>query len=406
MGGTTNISSELMPWATFSIKSPPEAINLVTTTPNEVQIRKMMAKTKARIHVDWRRLSVKKLSFISQYFAAKIQFLYFCSIMYKIAHLEFQHYPLLLAPMEDVSDPPFRYVCKLMGADVVYSEFISADGLIRDSVKSIKKLDFEEFERPVGIQIFGNAVEPMVEAARYAETAHPDIIDINFGCPVKKVASKGAGSGIMNDIPKMVAITKAVVEAVKTPVTVKTRLGYDNEHREIVDIAERLQDVGIAALTIHGRLRTTKYSEPADWTLIGAVKNNPRMHIPIIGNGDVVDGPSAKHFKDTYGVDGLMIGRASYGNPWVFSQIRHYLETGEEQPLPDVAERVRVSKIQLERSVEWKGEHIALLEIRKHWASYFKGLPNFKPFKMRLMETLSVEEVMQILDEINQQYLP
>ena len=320
--------------------------------------------------------------------------------MYKIANLEFEHYPLLLAPMEDVSDPPFRYVCKMMGADVVYSEFISADGLIRDAVKSIKKLDFEEMERPVGIQIFGNAVEPMVAAARYAETARPDIIDINFGCPVKKVASKGAGSGIMNDIPKMVAITKAVVEAVKTPVTVKTRLGYDEQHKEIVDIAERLQDVGIAALTIHGRLRTTKYSDPADWTLIGAVKNNPRMHIPIIGNGDVVDGPSAKHYKDTYGVDGLMIGRTTYGNPWIFSQIRHFLETGDVPPLPDVAERVRISKIQLERSIAWKGEHIALLEIRKHWASYFKGLPNFKPFKMRLMETLSVEEVRSILDEI------
>ena len=197
---------------------------------------------------------------------------------------------------------------------------------------------------------------------------------------------------------------EAVVEAVKTPVTVKTRLGYDNEHREIVDIAERLQDVGIAALTIHGRLRTTKYSEPADWTLIGAVKNNPRMHIPIIGNGDVVDGPSAKYYKDTYGVDGLMIGRATYGNPWIFSQIRHYLETGEELPLPDVKERVRVSKIHLQRSIEWKGEHIALLEIRKHWASYFKGLPNFKPFKMRLMETLSVEEILEILNEVENCY--
>ena len=324
--------------------------------------------------------------------------------MYKIANIDFEHYPLLLAPMEDVSDPPFRYVCKMFGADVVYSEFISADGLIRDAVKSVKKLDFSEFERPVGIQIFGNSIDPMVEAARYAETAHPDIIDINFGCPVKKVASKGAGSGIMNDIPKMVAITKAVVEAVKTPVTVKTRLGYDDEHREIVDIAERLQDVGIAALTIHGRLRTTKYSEPADWTLIGEVKNNPRMTIPIIGNGDVVDGPSAKYFKDTFGVDGLMIGRASYGNPWIFSQIRNYLETDEELPLPNVAERVRISRLQLEKSVDWKGEHIALLEIRKHWSSYFKGLPNFKPFRMRLMEINSVEEIYVLLDEIENTY--
>ncbi len=324
--------------------------------------------------------------------------------MYKIANIDFEHYPLLLAPMEDVSDPPFRYVCKMFGADVVYSEFISADGLIRDAVKSVKKLDFSEFERPVGIQIFGNSIEPMVEAARYAETAHPDIIDINFGCPVKKVASKGAGSGIMNDIPKMVAITKAVVEAVKTPVTVKTRLGYDDEHREIVDIAERLQDVGIAALTIHGRLRTTKYSEPADWTLIGEVKKNPRMTIPIIGNGDVVDGPSAKYFKDTFGVDGLMIGRASYGNPWIFSQIRHYLETGEELPLLNVAERVRISRMQLEKSVDWKGEHIALLEIRKHWSSYFKGLPNFKPFRMRLMEMETAPEVYQLLDEILENY--
>ena len=320
--------------------------------------------------------------------------------MYKIANLEFQHYPLLLAPMEDVSDPPFRYLCKLFGADLVYSEFISSDGLIRGSVKSIKKLDFSDFERPFGVQIFGNAVEPMVEAAKYAETAHPDLIDINFGCPVKKVASKGAGSGIMNDIPKMVAITEAVVKAVQIPVTVKTRLGYDEDHKEIVDIAERLQDAGIAALTIHGRLRTTKYSEPADWTLIGAVKNNPRMHIPIIGNGDVVDGPSAKHFKDQFGVDGLMIGRASYGNPWIFKQIRRYLETGEEEPMPDLGERVRVAKMHLERSVEWKGEHIAVLEIRKHWSAYFKGLPNFKPYKMRLMEAKTADEVKGILETI------
>ena len=325
--------------------------------------------------------------------------------MLKIGNIEFERYPLFLAPMEDVTDPPFRYVCKMFGADMVYSEFISADGLIRDAVKSVKKLDFCEFERPFGVQIFGNAVDPMVEAARYAETAHPDVIDINFGCPVKKIASKGAGSGIMNDIPKMVAITKAVVEAVKTPVTVKTRLGYDEDHREIVDIAERLQDVGIAALTIHGRLRTTKYSEPADWTLIGEVKNNPRMTIPIIGNGDVVDGPTAKHFKDTYGVDGLMIGRASYGNPWIFEQIRKYLDTGEIVAEPDVAERIRISRLHLEKSVEWKGEHIALLEIRKHWSSYFKGLPNFKPFRIRLMQVMTVQEINEILDDVQDCYL-
>lgn len=323
--------------------------------------------------------------------------------MYKIANIEFDHYPLLLAPMEDVSDPPFRYLCKLFGADLVYSEFISSDGLIRDSEKSIKKLDFDAFERPFGVQIFGNAVEPMVAAAKYAATAHPDLIDINFGCPVKKVASKGAGSGIMNDIPKMVAITEAVVKAVDIPVTVKTRLGYDEAHKEIVDIAERLQDAGIAALTIHGRLRTTKYSEPADWTLIGAVKDNPRMHIPIIGNGDVVDGPSAKHYRDTYGVDGLMIGRATYGNPWLFREIRRYLETGEVMPRPDLQERVRVAKIHLERSVDWKGERVAVMEIRKHWSAYFKGYPNFKPFKMRLMEAKTASEVNSILMEIENQ---
>ena len=323
--------------------------------------------------------------------------------MNKIANIEFDHYPLLLAPMEDVSDPPFRYLCKLFGADLVYSEFISSDGLIRDSEKSIKKLDFDAFERPFGVQIFGNAVEPMVAAAKYAATAHPDLIDINFGCPVKKVASKGAGSGIMNDIPKMVAITEAVVKAVDIPVTVKTRLGYDEAHKEIVDIAERLQDAGIAALTIHGRLRTTKYSEPADWTLIGAVKDNPRMHIPIIGNGDVVDGPSAKRYRDTYGVDGLMIGRATYGNPWLFREIRRYLETGEVMPRPDLQERVRVAKIHLERSVDWKGERVAVMEIRKHWSAYFKGFPNFKPFKMRLMEAKTASEVNSILMEIENQ---
>jgi nifR3 family TIM-barrel protein len=277
--------------------------------------------------------------------------------------------------------------------------------LIRDAVKSVRKLGFEEGERPLGVQIFGNNVEPMVEAARYAERYNPDIIDINFGCPVKKVASKGAGSGILNNIPKMIEITAAVVKAVKTPVTVKTRLGYDSEHKEIVDIAERLQDVGIQALTIHGRLRTTKWGEPADWTLIGEVKNNPRMTIPIIGNGDVVDGPSAKYFLDNFGVDGLMIGRATYGNPWIFREVKHYLKTGEMLPAPTVEERVRVSKAHLVDSLKYKkDEFYAVMEMRKHWGLYFKGFVNFKQFKMRLMEVRTIEEVFAVLDEVVNYY--
>ena len=322
----------------------------------------------------------------------------------KIANLSFEHYPLLLAPMEGVTDPPFRHVCKMYGADIVYSEFISSDGLIRNAVKSINKLRYTESEQPFGVQIFGNAVQPMVEAAQYAERYNPDIIDINFGCPVKKVASKGAGSGIMNDIPKMVAITEAVVKAVKTPVTVKTRLGYDSEHKDIVEIAERLQDVGIKALTIHGRLRTTKWGEPADWTLIGAVKNNPRMTIPIIGNGDVVDGKSAKYFKDTFGVDGLMIGRATYGNPWIFKEIHDYLEKGIEDEKPSVEERVKVAKMHLNDSLNYKDEHYAVIEMRKHWGLYFKGFPNFKQFKMKLMEVPTVAEVTEILNNIEVYY--
>lgn len=324
--------------------------------------------------------------------------------MLKIGNIEIEHYPLLLAPMEDVSDPPFRYVCKMFGADLVYTEFISSEGLIRDASKSVKKLDFQNFERPIGIQIFGNDVDSMVKAAQYAETVCPDLIDINYGCPVKKVASKGAGSGIMNDIPKMVTMTAAVVKAVKVPVTVKTRLGYDEQHKEIVDIAERLQDVGIQALTIHGRLRTTKYSTPADWTLIGEVKNNPRMHIPIIGNGDVEDGVSAKYFKDNFGVDGLMVGRGVYGNPWIFSEIRQYLETGEKSPIPDIHQRIKISKLQLEKSVEWKSERQAIFEMRKHWGYYFKGYPNFKSFKIKLMEIETFEEMLEILEKIEKQY--
>jgi nifR3 family TIM-barrel protein len=320
--------------------------------------------------------------------------------MIKIRDINLGEFPLLLAPMEDVTDPPFRYVCKMFGADMMYTEFISSEGLIRDAAKSVKKLDFDDFERPIGIQIFGHDIDSMVQAAQYAESAQPDVIDINFGCPVRKVVAKGAGSGIMNNIPKMVEMTAAVVKAVKLPVTVKTRLGYDDERKEIVDIAERLQDVGIEALTIHGRTRPQRSSTPADWTLIGQVKNNPRMHIPIFGNGDVVDPVSAKFFKDNYGVDGLMVARGSYGNPWIFREIKHYLSTGELLPPPDIHERIRISSIQLQKSVEWKGEWRGITEIRKHWGDYFKGYPHFKPFRIKLMEAATMVEVLAILAEI------
>lgn len=324
--------------------------------------------------------------------------------MVKIGDIEVGEFPILLAPMEDVTDPPFRYVCKMFGADIMYTEFISSEGLIRDADKSVKKLDFDEFERPIGIQIFGHDIDSMVKAAQYAERAKPDIIDINYGCPVKKVVSKGAGSGILNDIPKMVKMTEAVVKAVKTPVTVKTRLGYDDNMRNIVDIAERVQDTGIKAITIHGRTRTQRPRVPADWTLIGEVKNNPRMHIPVFGNGDVMDAKSAKYFKDNFGVDGLMVARGAYGNPWIFREIKAYLENGEIAELPDINERIRISGIQLEKSVEWKGERRGILEMRKHWTDYFKGYPNFKPFRLRLMQTESYEVVKEIMEEIREFY--
>ncbi len=335
---------------------------------------------------------------------------YFCSPnlnhsnLIRIGNKEVGEFPILLAPMEDVSDPPFRYVCKMFGADIMYTEFISSEGLIRDAAKSVKKLDFNEFERPIGIQIFGHDIQSMIKAAEYAENANPDIIDINFGCPVKKVASKGAGSGIMNDIPKMVEMTAAVVKACRLPVTVKTRLGYDEHHKEIVEIAERLQDVGIQAITIHGRLRTTRSSVPADWTLIGEVKQNQRMKIPVFGNGDVIDGPSAKYFRDNFGVDGLMVARGTYGNPWIFKEIKHFLETGETLPLPDISERVRISRIHLEKSIEWKGEHLAMMEMRKHWSDYFKGYPNFKQFRIRIMQMVHYSELNSLLYEVEQYY--
>ncbi len=325
--------------------------------------------------------------------------------MVKIDEIVLGEFPILLAPMEDVTDPPFRYVCKMFGADMMYTEFISSEGLIRDAAKSVKKLDFEEFERPIGIQIFGHDIESMIKAAQYAERANPDLIDINYGCPVKKVVAKGAGSGILNDIPKMVKMTEAVVKSVNLPVTVKTRLGWDDDHKEIVDIAERIQDVGVKAITIHGRTRTQKPRIPADWTLIGEVKNNPRMHIPVFGNGDVIDAVSAKNFKDNFGVDGLMVARGVYGNPWIFNEIKHYLKTGEILHKPDIEERLRISTIQLHKSAEWKGERRGVLEIRKHWGDYFKGYPNFKPFRLKLMNSESLDQTLEILQEIRMYYL-
>ena len=322
----------------------------------------------------------------------------------KIAGIEFRERPLFLAPMEDVTDPSFRYMCKGFGADMVYTEFISSDGLVREGAKSVAKLNISDGERPVGIQIYGHLIEPMVESARIAEAARPDVIDINFGCPVRKIAGRGAGSGMMRDVPLMVEMTRWIVEAVKVPVTVKTRLGWDEEHRNIEEIALRLQDAGIAALTIHGRTRAQMYTGEADWTLIGRVKNNPLMKIPVIGNGDIDSPQRAAEAFDRYGVDGVMIGRATYGRPWIFREIRHYLDTGELLPQPSVCERVEIAKRHLAKSVEVKGERVGVLEMRRHLSNYFKGLPDFKPTRLQLVTLTDVDEINATLDYIAQEW--
>lgn len=322
----------------------------------------------------------------------------------KIADIELGHEPLFLAPMEDVTDPSFRYMCKKFGADVVYTEFISSDGLIRDAWKSRAKLNIDEAERPVGIQIYGHLIEPMVEAARIAESANPDIIDINFGCPMKKIAGRGAGSGMMRDVPLMVEMTRQIVNAVKKPVTVKTRLGWDEDSKNIEEIALRLQDVGISALTIHGRTRAQLYRGEADWTLIGKVKNNPNIHIPIIGNGDVDSGAKAREMFDRYGVDGIMIGRATYGRPWIFREVRHYLETGEVMAQPSVIERVAIAKEHLAKSIEIKGERVGILEMRRHLSNYFKGLPNFKDTRFKLVTLNDPAELVEVIDSIGERW--
>lgn len=322
----------------------------------------------------------------------------------KIAGIEFRERPLFLAPMEDVTDPSFRYMCKGFGADMVYTEFISSDGLVREGAKSVAKLNISDGERPVGIQIYGHLIEPMVESARIAEAARPDVIDINFGCPVRKIAGRGAGSGMMRDVPLMVEMTRRIVEVVKVPVTVKTRLGWDEEHRNIEEIALRLQDAGIAALTIHGRTRAQMYTGEADWTLIGRVKNNPLMKIPVIGNGDIDSPQRAAEAFDRYGVDGVMIGRATYGRPWIFREIRHYLDTDELLPQPSVCERVEIAKRHLAKSVEVKGERVGVLEMRRHLSNYFKGLPDFKPTRLQLVTLTDVNEINATLDYIAQEW--
>lgn len=332
--------------------------------------------------------------------------LYFCIKfnLIKIRNIELGEFPLLLAPMEDVSDPPFRRLCKENGADMMFTEFISSEGLIRDAVKSIQKLDIYEYERPIGIQIFGGDIQSMIKATRITEETNPDVIDINYGCPVKKVACKGAGAGILQDIPKMVEMTKEIVKSTKLPVTVKTRLGWDDQSKYIVEVAERLQDVGIEAISIHGRTRKQMYKGEADWNLIREVKNNPRMKIPVFGNGDIDTPEKAMAYKNEYGIDGIMIGRASIGYPWIFNEIKEFMNHGKYLPAPTLKQRVRMARRHLELSVEWKGETLGLIEMKRHYSNYFKGIPNFKEYKNKLVTTFNLTEVRDTLDLIEDHF--
>ncbi|MBU2914678.1 tRNA dihydrouridine synthase DusB [Reichenbachiella agariperforans] len=322
--------------------------------------------------------------------------------MVKIGDIEIGEFPLLLAPMEDVSDPPFRAVCKENGADLMYTEFISSEGLIRDAAKSLQKLDIYDYERPIGIQIFGDKIESMREAAAIAEEANPELIDINYGCPVKKVACKGAGAGILLDIPKMEEMTAEIVKRVEKPVTVKTRLGWDHDTIKIIEVAKRLQGVGIQALTIHGRTRAQMYKGEADWSLIEEVKNHPDIHIPIFGNGDIDSPEKAKLYRETYGVDGIMIGRAAIGYPWIFNEIKHYFATGEILPPPTLEQRIETVKSHLKFSVEWKGDKKGIFEMRRHYTNYFRGIQGIKPYRARLVETPTFEDTLLVLDEIGE----
>ncbi len=320
--------------------------------------------------------------------------------MIKIGNIQLPDFPLLLAPMEDVSDPPFRAVCKDNGADLMYTEFISSEGLIRDAMKSRQKLDIFEEEKPIGIQIFGGDEDAMAMSARIVEAVNPDLVDINFGCPVKKVVCKGAGAAVLKDINLMIRLTKAVVNSTSKPVTVKTRLGWDDASKNIEEVAERLQDVGIKALAIHGRTRAQLYKGEADWTLISKVKNNPRINIPIFGNGDVDTPQKALEYKDRFGVDGIMIGRAAIGYPWIFNEIKHFIKTGETLAAPDIQQRVDVIKKHLRKSIAWKGNVLGILEMRRHYNNYLKGFPNIKEYRSKLVTMQNFEEIEMLLNEM------
>lgn len=324
--------------------------------------------------------------------------------MAKIGNLDLGEFPLLLAPMEDVSDPPFRRLCKIHGADMLYSEFISSEGLIRNAIKSKQKLDIFDYERPVGIQIFGGDEEAMALSAKIVETVNPDLLDINFGCPVKKVVCKGAGAGVLKDIDLMVRLTKAVVNSTHLPVTVKTRLGWDENSINIDEVAERLQDVGIKALSIHARTRAQLYKGHSDWSHIARIKENPRIHIPIFGNGDIDSPEKALEYRQKYGVDGIMIGRAAIGYPWIFNEIKHFFKTGEKLPSPTISDRVQAARNHLIWSIEWKGERQGVLEMRRHYTNYFKGIPNFKEYRQKMVTLNHVAEILEVMEQVVQEF--
>jgi nifR3 family TIM-barrel protein len=324
--------------------------------------------------------------------------------MVKIGNIQLTNFPLLLAPMEDVSDPPFRALCKAQGADMMYTEFISSDGLVYEAASSLKKLEIFDYERPIGIQYFGGQVESMIQAAAIVEAANPDVIDINYGCPVAKVACKMAGAGLLQDVPKMIELTRSVVHSTKKPVTVKTRLGWDENSINIIEVAERLQDVGVQALTIHARTRKQMYKGEADWSWIAKVKENPRMHIPIFGNGDVDTPQKALEYRNRFGVDGIMIGRGSIGYPWIFREIKHYFATGELLPPPTVQERVNAARQHLQHSIAWKGEKLGVVEMRRHYTNYFRGFPNIKPYRSQLVTLYEPVVLFSVLDEIEEVY--